>query len=99
MGIAVQIGGVLQYKLAVYCGVSLPSSLRSEEGTAIQWGGGHCRSHSRSVALRFRQGWGFLNSAQVQLFPTAQYVSAAPQQSEICVKSSVFHAVFDVKFW
>ena len=26
-------------------------------------------------------------------------VSAAPQQSEICVKFSVFHTVFDVKFW
>ena len=28
-----------------------------------------------------------------------QLVSAAPQQSELCVKSSVFHTVFDVKFW
>ena len=27
------------------------------------------------------------------------FVSAAPQQSEICMKYSVFHAVFDVKFW
>ena len=27
------------------------------------------------------------------------FVSAAPQQSEICVKFSVFHTVFDVKFW
>ena len=27
------------------------------------------------------------------------YVSAAPQQSEICVKFSVFHTVFDVKSW
>ena len=26
-------------------------------------------------------------------------LSAAPQQSEICVKSSVFHTFFDVKFW
>ena len=26
-------------------------------------------------------------------------LSAAPQQSEICVKFSVFHTVFDVKFW
>ena len=25
--------------------------------------------------------------------------SAAPPQSEICVKFSVFHTVFDVKFW
>ena len=27
------------------------------------------------------------------------FVSAALRQSEICVKSSVFHTVFDVKFW
>ena len=26
-------------------------------------------------------------------------VSATPQQSEICVKSSVFHTVFGVKIW
>ena len=26
-------------------------------------------------------------------------VSAAPRQSEICVKFSVFHTVFDMKFW
>ena len=30
---------------------------------------------------------------------SAQTLSAAPQQSEICVKFSVFHTVFDVKFW
>ena len=30
---------------------------------------------------------------------THPILSAAPQQSEICVKFSVFHAVFDVKFW
>ena len=29
----------------------------------------------------------------------SQFFSAAPQQSEICVKFSVFHTVFDVKFW
>ena len=29
----------------------------------------------------------------------AVFFSAAPQQSEICVKFSVFHTVFDVKFW
>ena len=28
-----------------------------------------------------------------------QIVSAAHQQSEICAKFSVFHTVFDVKFW
>ena len=32
-------------------------------------------------------------------FPASLKVSAAPQQSEICVKFSVFHTVFDVKFW
>ena len=37
--IAVQIGGVLQYKWGVYCGISLCSRLRSQEGTAIQMGG------------------------------------------------------------
>ena len=26
-------------------------------------------------------------------------VSAAPLQSEICMQFSVFHTVFDVKFW
>ena len=29
----------------------------------------------------------------------AQTLSTAPRQSEICVKVSVFHTVFDVKFW
>ena len=28
----------------------------------------------------------------------SEVVSAAPQQSEICVNLSVFHTVFDVKF-
>ena len=36
---AVQVGGVLQYKLEVYCGVSLFSMLRSQEHTALQMGG------------------------------------------------------------
>ena len=36
---AVQIGGVLQYKLAVFCGVSLSPKLRSQRGTALQMGG------------------------------------------------------------
>ena len=31
-------------------------------------------------------------------FPRQQKLSAAPQQSEICVKFSIFHTVFDVKF-
>ena len=35
---AVQTGGVLQYKLEVYCGVSLSSMLRSQQGTALQMG-------------------------------------------------------------
>ena len=30
--------------------------------------------------------------------PIPERVSAAPQQSEICVKFSVFHTVFDVNF-
>ena len=36
---AAQIGGVLQYKLEVYCGVSLSPKLRSQQGTALQMGG------------------------------------------------------------
>ena len=36
---AVQIGGVLQYKLVVYCSVSLSPKLRSQRGTALQMGG------------------------------------------------------------
>ena len=36
---SVQIGGVLQYKLEVYCGVSLSPKLRSQQGTALQMGG------------------------------------------------------------
>ena len=35
----IQMGGVLQYKSEVSCGVSLSSSLRSQEGTLIQMGG------------------------------------------------------------
>ena len=33
------MGGVLRYKLEVYCGVSLSSRLRSQRGTALQMGG------------------------------------------------------------
>ena len=36
---AVQIGGVPQYKLQVYCSVSLSPELRSQQGTALQMGG------------------------------------------------------------
>ena len=36
---AVQIGGVLQYKLEVHCGVSLSPKFRSQQGTALQMGG------------------------------------------------------------
>ena len=28
-----------------------------------------------------------------------KFLNAVPQQSEICVKFSVFHTVFDVNFW
>ena len=35
----------------------------------------------------------------VLLFGWVGFLRAAPQQSEICVKFSVFHTVFDVKFW
>ena len=35
----VQMGGVLRYKREVYCGVSLSSRLRSQQGTALQMGG------------------------------------------------------------
>ena len=37
--IAVQTGGVLQYKCEMYCGVFPSSRPRSQEGTAIQMGG------------------------------------------------------------
>ena len=33
------IGGVLQCKWEVYCGVSLSPMLRSQQGTALQMGG------------------------------------------------------------
>ena len=33
-----QIGGVLQYKLEVYCGVSLFWRLRSQEHSDTKWG-------------------------------------------------------------
>ena len=36
---AVQIGGVLRYKLGVYCGVSLSPKFRIQQGTALQMGG------------------------------------------------------------
>ena len=36
---AVQIGGALQYKLEVYCGVSLSPMLISQQGTALRMGG------------------------------------------------------------
>ena len=36
---AVRIGGVLQYRLEVYCGVSLSPKFRSQQGTALQMGG------------------------------------------------------------
>ena len=35
----VQMGGVLRYKSEVYCGVSLSSRLRSQQGIALQMGG------------------------------------------------------------
>ena len=33
-----QMGGVLRYKREVYCGISLSSRLRSQQGTALQMG-------------------------------------------------------------
>ena len=36
---AVQIGGVLQYKLEVYCDISLSRKLRSQQCTALRMGG------------------------------------------------------------
>ena len=36
---AVQMGGVLQYKLEVYCSVSLSPKLSSQRGTALQMRG------------------------------------------------------------
>ena len=37
--IAVQKGGVLQYKLGVYCSASLSPKFRSQQGIALQMGG------------------------------------------------------------
>ena len=37
------MGGVLRYKWGVYCGVSLSSRLRSQQGTALQKKGGVLR--------------------------------------------------------
>ena len=34
-----QIEGVLQYKLEVYCGVSISPKFRSQRGTGLQMGG------------------------------------------------------------
>ena len=48
-------------------------------------------SHPRSPAANFLNSLG--SGRQKRGF-----LSAAPQQSEICVKFSVFHTVFDVKF-
>ena len=36
---AVQIGGVLQYKLEVYCGVPFLQSLEASEAQRYKWGG------------------------------------------------------------
>ena len=45
------MGGLLQYKWEVYCLVSLSSRLRSQEGTAIQMGGGTARTNWRCTAV------------------------------------------------
>ena len=59
--IAIQMGGVLQYRWEVYCWASLPSRIRREEGTAIQMGGVlpyklevYCTTFSETS-----RGWGF----------------------------------------
>ena len=64
--IAVQIGGVLQYKLEVYCGVSLSPKLRSQQGTALQMRGVlRCKLevYCECSLDKLDGGWGFLNSA------------------------------------
>ena len=66
---AVQIGGVLQYKLEVYCGVSLSSRLRTSKPArcSVTNGGAYCGTNWRCTASTFQEscaGWGFLNSAQ-----------------------------------
>ena len=61
---AVQIGGVLQYKLEVDCGVSLLQSLEASEAQRYKWGA-HCGRNWRCTASTSScTGWGFLDSPQ-----------------------------------
>ena len=68
--IVVQIGGILQYKLEMYCGVSLSPKLRSHRGTALQMGG--VLRYKLQVYRQYFQtsctGWGFLNSPHLRSF-------------------------------
>ena len=49
---AVQMGGVLQYNLEVYCCVSLSSRLRRQQGTALAMGGAYGGTNWRCTARR-----------------------------------------------
>ena len=56
----------MQYKLEVYCGVSVSPKFRSQQGTALQMGA-YCGTNWRCTASTFQTsctGWGFLRSAQ-----------------------------------
>ena len=50
-----QTGGALQCKWDVCCGVSLSSSLSSQEGTVIQMGGLLQHTNWRCTAVTFRR--------------------------------------------
>ena len=64
---AVQMGGVLQYKLEVYCCISISPKLRSQRGTALQMGG----------VLRYKL------EVYRQYFSDKLYGLGAPKQSPI----------------
>ena len=65
---------------------------------------GFSASHDVISASQIKVGEGFFSLVRVFPYPFAgipfgPFLSAAPQQSEICVKFSVFHTVFEMKFW
>ena len=56
------------------------------------WGGG-------MKSLRMRGTGGSSGGERTEIWGRWGVISTAPRQSEICVKFSVFHTVFDVKLW
>ena len=52
-----------------------------------------CKAESR---LTIPAAW---NHRHGKDYPSKKFFSAAPRQSDICVKVSVFHTVFDETFW